>query len=579
MVREDTQSDLKVKGKPVAVSCAYNGRIACAYRTDSTSASGDNRVPLEVSIHECESTGGSEWIHEDTINLGRLNLDKMEVSPDKHTTTPTAELGYKIMKRSSKVEDFLSLSDDQEERGHSQKGLECHNGTDQDWNVNKLPVQLAWASKEDGSHLLTVGLGSKVTIFTPNLHDDEDCKPKWSPLSKVKLSCVDGVAPFSKMLSWVRAGILVVGLENEMHVYSQWRNPEEKTKAISRESKSKSHARADSSRAISRNESLISVNLQSLPMSRSEREQSYNDVTQLAKDTTDVGKPDHTVDGEEVDDGLFENSYKSCPVLPQYHPIQLMGLMNCGRINRVNAILSHLVRCIAGDDTVQRAISHGDTASQQSSLDLEEDDLKAFSRSLSLSTSPVETQPKETHSHDYIELVSVPPLPLYALLAADSSSSPILDEASRDRTSSISADYDEPSTVTATDYSKLFASGLESPHLSPDMFDTPPKENHNSDTIRRKMNNPSYFGPGQAKLLANYLTRMHLPGLSGQDQMHLLALADTLATTKTEITSRGTGTAVTAIGREGAGYADLDNMDNSHAGIKVKILKQYIALS
>ncbi|PIK56051.1 putative dmX-like protein 2 [Apostichopus japonicus] len=563
IVREDTRSDLKVKGKPIAVSCAYNGRIACAYRTDSST--GDGRIPLEVSIHECESTGGSEWIHEDTITLGRLNLDKMDVSPDNHTPTPATEMGYKTMKRSSKVEDFLSLSDDQDDRGGHQRGLDSL-GSGGGMNASKLPVQLAWASKEDGSHLLTVGLGSKITIFTPNLHEDEDCKSKWVPLARVKLTCVDGVTPFSKMLSWVRAGILVVGLENEMHVYSQWGNPEQRKQAISSKRKAKKDVAAGSTLGLSRNESFISVNLQSLPMSRSEREQSYNDVTQLAKDAPDLGKTDPGMDEEEVDDGLFENSYKSCPVLPQYHPVQLMGLMNCGKINRVNAILSHLVRCIAGDDTVQRAISHGDTASQQSSLDLEEDDLKAFSRSLTLSTSPVESQPKEMHSVDYIELVSVPPLPLYALLAADSSSSPMLEEASRDRTSSISADYDQPSTVNAQDYSKLFASGLDSPHLSPDMFDTPNKENHNSDTIRRKMNDPSYFGSGQAKLLANYLTRMHLPGLSGQDQMHLLALADTLATTKTEITARGTGTSVTAIGREGAGYADLDNMDNSHAG-------------
>lgn len=34
------------------------------------------------------------------------------------------------------------------------------------------------------------------------------------------------------------------------------------------------------------------------------------------------------------------------PVLPQYHPKQLLELMNAGKINRVKAILMHLTRCI-----------------------------------------------------------------------------------------------------------------------------------------------------------------------------------------------------------------------------------------
>lgn len=51
---------------------------------------------------------------------------------------------------------------------------------------------------------------------------------------------------------------------------------------------------------------------------------------------------------------------------------------------------------------------------------------------------------------------------------------------------------------------------------------------------RRRSQSPSKrdmfaFGPRQAKQLVGLLTHMHLPGLSSQDQMHLLALADTVA--------------------------------------------------
>lgn len=46
------------------------------------------------------------------------------------------------------------------------------------------------------------------------------------------------------------------------------------------------------------------------------------------------------------DYGLFEASQMACPVLPQYHPKQLMELLNSGKIRWVKAILAHLVRWV-----------------------------------------------------------------------------------------------------------------------------------------------------------------------------------------------------------------------------------------
>ena len=48
------------------------------------------------------------------------------------------------------------------------------------------------------------------------------------------------------------------------------------------------------------------------------------------------------------DCGLFEASRLANPVLPQYHPKQLIELLGFGKIRRVKAILAHLVRCISG---------------------------------------------------------------------------------------------------------------------------------------------------------------------------------------------------------------------------------------
>ena len=48
----------------------------------------------------------------------------------------------------------------------------------------------------------------------------------------------------------------------------------------------------------------------------------------------------------------------------------------------------------------------------------------------------------------------------------------------------------------------------------------------------------SYFGPRQAQLLSKLLTHTHLPGLTSLDQMHLLALADTVSTCELDLAER-----------------------------------------
>ena len=42
----------------------------------------------------------------------------------------------------------------------------------------------------------------------------------------IKLCTADGLPPLPMHISWVRDGLLVVGMDNEMHVYTQWRNPD-----------------------------------------------------------------------------------------------------------------------------------------------------------------------------------------------------------------------------------------------------------------------------------------------------------------------------------------------------------------
>lgn len=42
-------------------------------------------------------------------------------------------------------------------------------------------------------------------------------------LRRIDLTTADGLPPLPMQMSWVRDGILVVGMDSEMHVYSQWK--------------------------------------------------------------------------------------------------------------------------------------------------------------------------------------------------------------------------------------------------------------------------------------------------------------------------------------------------------------------
>lgn len=75
-------------------------------------------------------------------------------------------------------------------------------------------------------------------------------------------------------------------------------------------------------------------------------------VNVLSRDNVNVAgaavssDPANNMDSYMPDYGLFEASRIACPVLPQYHPKQLMELLNSGKIRWVKAILAHLVRSV-----------------------------------------------------------------------------------------------------------------------------------------------------------------------------------------------------------------------------------------
>lgn len=131
---------------------------------------------------------------------------------------------------------------------------------------------------------------------------------------------------------------------------------------------------------------------------------------------------------------------------------------------------------------------------------------------------------------DYAEITSIPPLPLWTLLAADKENANLkLTEDEKDYNElfngNISTSEDNLDDILKNDDDL----GPESPRRC---------ERRSSNSTEKQQCLLSHFGPKQGQLLSRLLTHTHLPGLSSLDQMHLLALADTVSTCNTDFADR-----------------------------------------
>ncbi|EAT41943.1 AAEL006472-PA, partial [Aedes aegypti] len=596
MIRKDQESTIDVNGQLLHISAAYSGRIACAYkygksftRPTKSSDPESRYVNLCVAIYECESTGGSEWVLEDTIHLKNIHLPRIQVDPhldlsylyDNRTLQKKQRLNQMLQTlshdeiRSSRNGDVTPESLAKPGSGllavpsfstlqSLRKSITEHGNTCP--LTQKHLVQLDWVSKEDGSHILTVAVGSKIMLFTPVSSDLAQSNMKamkesqssnrpllrkasslaqphfndeirWMKLRQIELHTADSLPPLPMQISWVRDGIFVAGMDSEMHVYSQWK-PEnnainhmdiedlydnrylkdEDLRSLAQENTQRRLANVSSMPVLSR---VSSINLQMLSNDSKKKKPGTASTGQL-NSGQEQQQPVHDY---MTDYGLFEASRIACPVLPQYHPKQLMELLNSGKIRWVKAILAHLVRCISGSYTIRGSGGDEESLNRQ----------RGWSRSRTLSVScpagtvsPLEprgstTQIPEELTLDYAEITSIPPLPLWTLLAADK------------ETVGITAQQSEE----IKDYNDLFDSNVVDESLDDLLEDEPDISRH---TDRRsslpERHYLSHFGPRQGQLLSRLLTHTHLPGLSSLDQMHLLALADTVSTCNTDFAER-----------------------------------------
>ncbi|XP_053689152.1 dmX-like protein 2 isoform X2 [Sabethes cyaneus] len=581
MIRKDQESNIDVNGQLLHISAAYSGRIACAYKygksfTRPTKSSDPETryVNLCVAIYECESTGGSEWVLEDTIHLKNIHLPRIQVDPHLDLSYLYDNRTLQKKQRLNQMLQTLSHDDNRSTRngdvtpeGHAKSGSSLlavpsfstlqslRKSITEHGNTCPLTqkhlVQLDWVSQEDGSHILTVAVGSKIMLFTPVSSDLAQSNMKamkesqstnrpllrkasslaqphfndeirWMKLRQIELRTADSLPPLPMQISWVRDGIFVAGMDSEMHVYSQWKPQlnainhmdiedlydnrylkDEDLRSLAHENTQRRLANVSSMPVLSR---VSSINLQMLSNDGKKRKSGSHSTGQIVSGANDQQQPIHDY---MTDYGLFEASRIACPVLPQYHPKQLMELLNSGKIRWVKAILAHLVRCISGSYSVR-----GGGCDEES----------------------LNRQIPEELTLDYAEITSIPPLPLWTLLAADK------------ETVGITAQQSEE----VKDYNELFESNVVDESLDELLEEEPDISRH---TDRRsslpEKHYLSHFGPRQGQLLSRLLTHTHLPGLSSLDQMHLLALADTVSTCNTDFAERfAIDAAKTAIAKE-----------------------------
>uniref|UniRef100_A0A7E4VLC2 WD_REPEATS_REGION domain-containing protein n=1 Tax=Panagrellus redivivus TaxID=6233 RepID=A0A7E4VLC2_PANRE len=523
MISDDIDSELELDGEIYDISAAHSGRFASAYRNGGSHEHRPGATlteDLEVSVYECESSGGVEWLQEDTFRL------------DKYVTQTT--------NTRSLLESFR-----QEEQQGTLRDL-----------IRRV-VRLDWVSAEDGSHILTVGVGHTIYLFAQVSRDvaqqnivmlkDNETKNRgrlrkasslvgntlcsnrlvrWMCLRTLELQSADGLPPLPTAMSWVRDGMLIIGLHSEMRIYNQWNptskasdNPKEDEAHSTRyflDLKSSQPPTQKASINISRSHSMLEQLNKRAKLDTASGNKMMKDimtkVLSAAIPISEMNTKDEVVLKALSEEGLFEASRLANPMLPQYHPKQLIEMLNSGKTKRVKAIFLHMIRTLkyrnaSGSNALKRAASVRKlTAADSTSVDFGE------------------SQPQrlgEDETPEFEELDSIPPLPLYALLEADEA---------------VSGD-EKAANINGTEaYDGLFGDNDDEEDLDDVLqegYDDAPRRTrsrHSSgNSIDRSGRVDIVFTARHCRILTEMLTHMQLPGLSSVDQMHLLSIADTLS--------------------------------------------------
>lgn len=463
----------KIDGFPLAISSAYNGRFAVAFRLnknrkfvkkDEYQNQSDLYMNLHVNIYECESSGGDNWRLEQSIPLKDVHLPELDSGIDFDYINGN-EKPIKPSRSSHSFKHILFNNNETREPEIPSLATKVSIRRQQS-NGNKMStltiakflkrlVQLDWASCENGSHLLTIGLGNKIIIFSAT--NQESTGLKWTQIRSIDLESADDMQALPVQMKWVRDGLLVIGLDTEMQIYSQW-------------------------------PSSIKPMLESndKKLSTPYGFDRFYRIQNPTCPSDSINKSDYLVETH----GLFSNAKQVLPTLAQYHPYQLLELMNSGRINRVKIILMHLLRSIINTDLnndkgIEKILRRRASVCSESRV--------------SLTRAPL----------NKLEIESVSTIPLFLLysdrktLESKSNDRDLFEQSKQD---SIGEDheYDFDDQETKDAKRKLI--------LKKKLF-----EDYNAE-----------FSEEALKLLCEYLKHVKLPGLDDQDNTRLAAIASTI---------------------------------------------------
>ncbi|KAL5105767.1 DmX-like protein 1 [Taenia crassiceps] len=518
-----------------AVACATNWRMAVGCFVQPTD-------PLMIVILECESSGGSEWMLEDVV-FPSADLCPCQMTSSEIFSSPQADFSW----MQSVHLDWVKTEDG----GSMLLSFLC-NQTLFIFSAQCFDVIAATRTPHHTSSTLLTSLG-EVGL-------------RWNCLRQVDL--VDtSKSPIFPLL-WLPNGLLMFHHSSHIYLFSQW--PSNDSLIETNQTATESHQQAQNGESA--DPSLLNpsdtVETPFGSMGATRLKSAYSSLHLTTMRSRPVLQPLQSAEKRKQLNntffnglGLFEAAQLSNPILPQFHPRQLLEWMNLGRLRFVQALLVHLTRCLSAVDVV----CGFDPSSPKATVDSSGRHQRARSISLVISGGIIDTSletspPSAPSSSPELE---IPPLPLYILLALDSLSFQHLAANSSSNTtfdnfgslnenssSLLNEDLalelnDEETKVQivvrgGTAQGDSWRMSLETlGYLSNGLLANPLWDPNNHEALVSLLK----FGNQEARMLSDLLSRYRLPGLSRLDQMYLLGIAELMANTRTEVTDRLSGIA------------------------------------
>jgi DmX-like protein len=622
------------KQKPIRPSRSMQSFKNIAFQQNNNTQSSTSSGNASISGSTSNSTQNMSQMSNTSMNVSNINSSLNNTSINEFIVNgmiSSSQKSVEIPSTAAKITIKRQFSN--KNRNSADYGQPL---TMNESQIAKNIIKLDWASTENGSHILTIGLGNQVFVYScvtretsirdkktkhenknnstvkkmgilydpinnnnktlstddlkgrisaSNFHRllsttanelEDDCHSdssnslvKWLLVRSFELDSADDMQALPTKMKWVREGLMVVCLNTEMQVYSQWSKYDihkSTTKEHIQQHKMQSSSSnsiindTKSSLKVPKNHSVLDLNKLSKQtamhtkkhhttahrrISANDRKESFESTNKPQLDKNSF--PENQIKGNLIFDenlmleviqdmGLFMQAKHAWPVLPLFHPKILLELMNSGKINRVKAILMHLIRCIIDCENNQR-----------SKIDAQKK-VKKMSRKMSICN---EKEIPEEHPLNYLKIESIPPLPLFALFAADNDNHELTNSKSEEnmrKNSKTENDYDAfditktPKKKTALDDELLndeYRISFEDNVMDDDDEDEKQrkldeKQFREKEELKKLLldnsnNNASSFNSKVCQLFIEYLSNVKLCSLSSIDQMYLIAFADTVA--------------------------------------------------